>query len=78
MPELSKLLDELKTARDEIKLKIHLGGKDAKDQWEAAEARWEAFQVKAQLSQSAADVGDAVEILGSELKEAYQRVRKAL
>ena len=31
--ELKKGTDLLRTLRDEIKLKVHLGGMDAKDQW---------------------------------------------
>jgi hypothetical protein len=28
-------LDELRTLRDEVRLKLHLAGKDVKDQWES-------------------------------------------
>ncbi|NIX76374.1 hypothetical protein [Microvirga terricola] len=78
MPDFSKLYDDLKRARDEIKLKIHLGSKDAQDEWAELERRWATFENKAELERSAKDVSDAVKILGSELKDAFQRVRKAL
>ena len=78
MPEMHKLLEDLKTARDEAKLKINLGSKEAKDEWAELEKRWHAFKAKAELAKSASDVSGAVKQLGSELKTAYTRLRRAL
>lgn len=78
MPEFATLFEDLKRARDEIRLKIHLGAKDVQDEWSGIEQRWSAFESKAELEKSARDVSDAVKILGSELQEAFARVRKAL
>ena len=77
-PDFAKLFEDLERTRDEIKLKIHLGSKDLQDEWGELEKRWRAFESKAGLDQSAKDVSDAVKILGSELKDAFHRVRKAL
>jgi len=78
MPDFAKLVEDLKRNRDEIRLKIHLGSKEAQDEWTELEKRWNAFESKAELEKSAKDVGDAVKILGSELKDAFDRIRKAL
>lgn len=78
MPDFTKLFEDLKRTRDEIKLKIHLGSKDVQDEWNELEKRWSTFEGKAELDRSTRDVGDAVKILGSELKDAFQRIRKAL
>ncbi|MBF9233647.1 hypothetical protein [Microvirga alba] len=78
MPDFSKLYEDLKRTRDEIKLKIHLGSKDLRDEWSDLEKRWSAFENKAELERSTKDVSDAVKTLGSELKDAFTRVRKAL
>ncbi len=78
MPDFSNLIEDLKRTRDEIKLKIHLGSKDLQTEWSEIEKRWENFERKAELDRSAKDVGDALQILGSELRDAFQRVRKAL
>lgn len=78
MPELEKIVADLEQARDEIKLKIHLGAKDLQDEWRQVEERWDAFSAKARIEQSAKDVGDALGILGAELKGAFERIRKAL
>lgn len=78
MPDFSNFFEDLKRTRDEIKLKIHLGSKDVQDEWSELEKRWNSFESKAELDRSAKDVGDAVKILGAELKDAFQRIRKAL
>ena len=78
MPDFSNLIEDLKRTRDEIKLKIHLGSKDLQTEWSEIEKRWENFERKAEIDRSAKDVGDALQILGSELRDAFQRVRKAL
>lgn len=78
MPDMHKLLDDLKTARDEIKLKIHLGSKDAQAEFSELEKRWHAFKAKAELERTAAELSGTVKQLGSDLKQAYGRLRKAL
>jgi chromosome segregation ATPase len=78
MPEFTKLVEDLKRTRDEIRLQIHLASKELQEEWAELEGRWSAFESKAELDKSAKDVNDAVMILGAELKEALTKVRKAL
>ena len=78
MPEFTKLVDDLKRTRDEIRLQIHLGSKELQEEWAEIESRWSTFESKAELDKSVKDVNDAVKILGAELHEALTRVRKAL
>jgi hypothetical protein len=78
MTDMHKLLDDLKAARDEAKLKIHLASKDAQDEWAELEKRWHTFKTKAELEKSAGELSGAVTQLGSELKHAYTRLRHAL
>lgn len=78
MADFDKFAEELKQNYDELKLKVHLGSKDAQDEWTELQERWNHFESEANLKKSREDVGDAVEILGSELKDAFDRIRKAL
>jgi hypothetical protein len=78
MPDMHKLFDDLKTARDEAKLKIHLGSKEVQSEWAELEKRWQAFKTKAEVEKSASELSGAVKQLGSELKNAYVRLRQAL
>ena len=81
--EFAKLVEKLKTERDEINLKMHLASMEAKKEFEEAEKKW--LQVKAK----AAEIGDEAaetseeyiakaKIIGEELKETYNRIAKRL
>lgn len=78
MSDLTTITNEIRQARDEIRLKIHLGSMDLQDEWSVLEKRWQSFEAQARLRNSAQDIGTAVQLLGSELKTAYQRLNKAL
>ena len=78
MRDMHRFIDDLKTARDEAKLQIHLGSKAAQDEWAELENRWHAFKTKAELEKSAGELSGAVKQLGSDLKHAYVRLRQAL
>ncbi len=78
MADVQKLADDLKRMRDEIKLKIHLGSMEAQKEWADLEGRWKTFREKAELNRTAGEVGATVKQLGSDLKAAYLRIRKAL
>jgi predicted transcriptional regulator len=77
MPDIHKIIDDLKRTRDEVKLHIHLGSKDAQAEWAELEKRWHTFRTKAELDKSADELSGSVKTLGSELKDAYVRLRKA-
>lgn len=81
--EFDKLVEKIKSERDEIRLKIHLASMDAKKEFEDAEEVW------SQVKTIASDIADeAVEtseefiakskIVGDELKETYRRISERL
>lgn len=81
--DFENLLESLKTERDEIKLKLHLGSMEARDEFENVEKNWNA------LTQKAADISDdtvetseefieKTKIVGEELKATYDRIRARL
>lgn len=83
MDKLSELADGLKTQRDELKLKLHLLGADARDEWEALEKKREHLEgrlkvIAREAGDVAQDVGAALEQVGSELKAGYDRLRKLI
>ncbi len=76
-------VDFLRRERDEIKLKIHLGNAEIRDQWDEVEKKWEHFQARAEIvgritKDSAKEVGEASKIVGEELKNSYRRIRDSL
>jgi hypothetical protein len=78
------VLAKLQQERDELALKMHLGKKEAADEWERLEAKWHELKAGATLPvQDAADertvgVGLAFELAAEELKKGYESIRKLL
>ena len=76
MRDPHKLIDDLKRTRDELRLQLHLGSKEARGEWEQLEKQWHAFSAKADLERRAGEFSSAVHRIGSDLKESYARLRK--
>lgn len=70
--------DELRTLRDDLKVRIHLGSKEVQQTWENLEERWRRFQTQAELDKTASNVGTAGQLLAEELKAGYERLKKGL
>lgn len=78
-----QLLQELQRKRDELRVKIHLAGAEAREEWEKAEKKWERLRSRLAVVGEAAeetgdDVGEALEQLGEELRKGYRRIRDLL
>jgi hypothetical protein len=78
MSHIESLIEELKQARDELRLQIHLGSKELEDEWAKLEPKWDHFVKEANLEESAERLSAATRALGEELMQAYERVRSAL
>lgn len=70
------LIDNLRTVRDEIRVKMHLAEMDARDWWEGIEARL--ADVEHQLARGIDQAGDYADIVGDELAKALRRVSARL
>jgi hypothetical protein len=91
MTDWSERIDEmvhtLKQQRDELELKMHLGKAEARTEWEKLDKKFSQLiaETKAQskplrdaASETASDVGSALELLGDEIKKGYERLRGSL
>jgi chromosome segregation ATPase len=81
--ELDRIVRELGTQRDELRLKLHLAKADAKDEWERLEKKWEHLRGKLDVvGREAKDAGKdvlaATRLVAREIKEGYDRVRALL
>lgn len=81
--DFDKLLERLKTERDSLKLKLHLGSMEARKEFDEAEKKWEQLKNRAaKMSDEAAETSeeylDKAKIIGEELKEAYRRIASRL
>jgi hypothetical protein len=80
---LEQEVENLKTARDELRVQLHLAKQEATEAWEHAEKRW--TEVEAKLKQVGRlseeplqEIGDAARKLLHEIREGYERVRKGI
>ncbi len=74
--ELKAMQDDLKQMADEIRVKLHLAGMDAKDAWEDVQPRLAEFERR--FDAKADEVGDEVKALGQEVKERLASIKAKL
>lgn len=78
---LDRIYDELKHMRDEIGLKLHLGGMELREQWDELEADWNTWthQLGQELKAEAEDVEAKIrEAGGEELRKAEIKTKLAV
>lgn len=74
---------ELRTLRDELRVQVHLGQRDAQDLWSHLEDRWQHAEAKLRQvggasREAAEDVGEAARLVLDELRAGYQKIRELL
>jgi hypothetical protein len=78
MRKIEEILADLETKHDELAVQVKLGSMEAKQEWEALEAKYQEFLSKAKIETTAAGIEGALEQLGKELKNGYDRLKSAL
>jgi hypothetical protein len=78
MSDFDKILADLKRQRDELRLQVNLGSREAKEEWNELEEKMEKFSAKMKLRETGSGVGKALGQLGQELKMGYSRIRQGL
>lgn len=81
--DFENLLSKLNTEREELRLKLHLAGMDAKEEFEEAEKQWQQIKTKAaEIADDSIETSEEyiakAKIIGEELKESYHRIAKRL
>ncbi len=80
---LGKLIEDLAQERDELRLRIHLGSLEAKEQLgklddQLFQLRQSFAPTKEAVGETAEDVWEALKLVGSEIKVGFDRIRKSL
>jgi len=83
MERITKAAEHLKQQRDELRVKLHLGKAEAKDEWARLEKQWEEVRpkldaVREEAGKTAESVGTALSLALEELKNGYERLRNRL
>ncbi|MGB5193014.1 MAG: hypothetical protein WBN70_08530 [Polyangiales bacterium] len=74
--DLEDTRNDLKRAADEIRLKLHLAGMDAKDAWEEVQPRLADFEQR--FDAKAEEVGEELKALGSDIMKRLQNIRSKI
>lgn len=74
--ESQKVVSELQTLRDEIKLKVHLANAEGKDAWSKLEPQLSQFEQR--VGQAAEETLDELKAAGAELKTNVQKLYESL
>jgi ElaB/YqjD/DUF883 family membrane-anchored ribosome-binding protein len=74
--DLEDTRNDLKRAADEIKLKLHLAGMDAKDAWEEVQPRLADFEQR--FDAKAEEVGEELKALGKDIMKRLQNIKSKI
>ena len=74
--EVKKSISLLYTLRDEVKVKLHLAGMDAKDEWRKLEPQ--IAKLEAGVDQAAEDVSGATQDAVDDIVKRLQKIRASL
>jgi hypothetical protein len=80
MSQFKELFGSLSQKRDELKVQIHLGSMEAKDQWGVLEKKWEKFAARAskEIDEGSKVLADELDALGDEIAEGYESIKNKL
>lgn len=81
--ELAEIISSLKQERDELQLKMHLAAVEAKDEYNRLSAKVDELTgqydpVREAVEDTADNVFAALKLAAEEMKDGFQRVRKAI
>jgi predicted nuclease with TOPRIM domain len=81
--ELHELVEDLKTHRDELRVRLHLAKAEVRDEWERLEREWEHLRGRMEAmgreaGRTSEDVAAALHLAADDLRKGYQRVRALL
>ena len=74
-------MNGLRTIRDDLRVRLHLGQREVRDQWEKLERTWQHVEAKAKVlreesKESMEDVEEAARLLVDEIREGYRNLKK--
>ena len=80
---VNELISDLKQQRDELRVRLHLGGQELKTEWEKLDDKLNQMShrfdpLRDAVGDTAEDVWDSLKLVGGEIKEGFRRIRQAL
>jgi archaellum component FlaC len=80
---LKETLERLEQERDELRVRLHLGKAEAREEWNKLDARITELRTRLDRAGTEAgdvmeDVGEAAKLLGEEIRTGIERLRRML
>jgi len=80
---VGELISDLKRQRDQIRVQIHLGSEELKDEWDKLDDKLAQLNhrfdpLKDAVEDSAEDVWESLKLVAGEVKDGFSRIRKSL
>jgi SMC interacting uncharacterized protein involved in chromosome segregation len=80
---IEEMVEELKEERDKLRVRVHLAKMEADEEWQELEEKFDKLQFKTKAigkatAESAEDVGEAVKLLGREIKDGFKHIASQL
>ena len=80
---LSETFERLKTLRDELRLQVHLGKAEFREEFEDLEDTWQDVErrleeVRDEAMETAEEAQKAAQVIAEELSAAYARIKERL
>jgi polyhydroxyalkanoate synthesis regulator phasin len=80
---VSDLIRKLKQQRDALAVQMHLGKEELKDEWDAVQHKLDQLTHRFEplnkaVAETSEDVWESLKLVGEEIKEGFQRIRKSL
>jgi SMC interacting uncharacterized protein involved in chromosome segregation len=81
--KLDQMMKRLETERDELKVKLGLAKLEAREEWQELEKKMDTLRGRMKVlggeaKEASGDVGAALDTLGGEIKDGFERLRKLI
>ena len=78
---LKEILDELRTERDELRVRLHLAKLESSEEWQKLEHQLAKLESKAKMIGSATadaseDMGAAAKLLAEEIRDGFKKIAR--
>lgn len=78
---IEELISSLKQRRDELKVKIHLANSEGKEEWQQATEKLDQMvrdyePLKNAVGESATEIASSLKLVGEEIMNSFNRIRK--
>ncbi len=81
--QLEEELDNVRAMRDDLRVRLHLGGAELRDQWDKLERGWQHVEGRLKVignesDEVASEIRETLHVLAEQLKDGYERVKSVL